>query len=128
MQAVLAHFPPGTALPWFALPNSVRAYQAAAFNQTRVNQLALACALERYRLAHRRYPDSQEELKPEFIRVLPRDIINGQPLHYSRIPDRGYQIYSVGWDEKDDQGSLCGNSDSGKGIASSDWVWRFPLD
>ena len=127
-QAVLARFSPSPALAAFALPVSVRAYQTTGFNQTRINQLALACALERHRLARGRYPDSQEALVPEFIRVLPRDILNGQPLHYSRIPDHGYQIYSVGWDEKDDQGLPCGGGAWGNGIASLDWVWRFPLN
>ena len=128
IQALLARFSPGTALASFAMPISVRDYQNTLFTQTRINQLALACALERHRLARGRYPDSLEALAPEFIPVLPRDIINRQPLHYSRIPDRGYQIYSVGWDEKDDRGLPCGGGAWGNGIATLDWVWRFPAN
>jgi len=126
IQAVLTHFSLRTALASLAIPNSARACQIMAFNQTRINQMALACALERFHLARGRYPDSLEALAPEFVRVLPRDIINGRPLHYSRIPDQGYQLYSVGWDEKDDGGVPAPDGGWGNNPAKSDWVWRFP--
>jgi hypothetical protein len=126
IQVALTHFSLRTALASLAIPNSVRACQIMVFNQTRINQLALACAIERFHLARSRYPDSLEALAPEFVRVIPLDIINGRPLHYSRIPDQGYQLYSVGWDEKDDGGVPAPNAGWGKDIARLDWVWRFP--
>ena len=128
IQAVLVRKPLRTALASLVIPNSARACQVMAFNQTRINQLALACALERFRLARSRYPDSLEALAPDFVHVLPRDIISGQPLHYSRIPDQGYQIYSVGWDEKDDGGVPAVNGGWGNDIARLDWVWRYPAN
>jgi len=40
--------------------------------QTLVDQGMLACALERYYLAHREYPENLEALSPEVVKVLPR--------------------------------------------------------
>ena len=128
VRRVTERFSPNTALASFVIPNSIYAFRTTAFNQTHVNQLAMACALERYRLARGRYPDSQEALAPEFMRALPRDIVTGKPMQYSRIPDQGYQLYSVGWDEKDDGGLPCDKRSWGNGVASLDWVWRFPVN
>ena len=128
VQATATHFLVGAALATFAVPDVVYAHRTVAFTQTTVNQAALACALERYRLVRGRYPDSIEALAPEFVRVNPMDIIGGRPLHYSRIPDQGYQIYSVGWDEKDDNGIPSSIGAAGPDLASGDWTWRFPVD
>jgi hypothetical protein len=109
-------------------PNEVHAYQFTTFTQTTINQAALACALERHRLVRGGYPDSLEALVPEFVGVLPDDIINGRTLQYCRIPDEGYQIYSVGWDEKDDRGIPPVQVGWRNYAASGDWTWRFPVN
>jgi hypothetical protein len=106
-----------------------------AFGQTAVDTAAIACALERYRLAHGQFPDSLEELEmttptanPQATNILkkvPRDIINGQPLKYRRTPEDSYVLYSVGWNEKDD-GAIVGAKKPGEaeGSVEGDWVWR----
>ena len=86
----------------------------------------VACALERYRLAHGEYPETLDALAPQFIEKLPHDIINGQPLHYRRTDDGQFVLYSVGWNETDDGGKVVltkgGSVDREKG----DWVWQYP--
>ena len=128
VQAVMSHFSVGTALASFAAPNVVGVHQTLAFTQTTINQVALACALERYNLVRGCYPDSLEALAPEIVRILPVDIINGQPLQYCRIPDQGYQLYSVGWDEQDDNGLPAAAGAYGNEMARGDWTWQFPLN
>ena len=85
----------------------------------------VAIALERYRLAHGEYPDSLDALAPQFMEKIPHDIINGEPLHY-RLDDARFVLYSVGWNERDDGGTVGltknGNVDPDKG----DCVWRYP--
>ncbi len=94
--------------------------------QSQVDLAHVACALERYRLAHGEYPETLDALAPQFIGKLPHDIINGQPLHYRRTDDGQFILYSVGWDEKDDGGQVvltkAGAIDREKG----DWVWQYP--
>ena len=91
--------------------------------QTIANQAAVACALERYRLANGQFPDTLDALVPRFISQLPHDVINGEPYKYRRSADGQFVLYSVGWNEKDD-GGIPGDKlfDENKG----DWVWQYP--
>jgi hypothetical protein len=94
--------------------------------QSQVDLARVACALERYRLAHGEYPETLNALAPRFIETLPHDIINGQPLHYRREANGQFVLYSVGWNETDDGGQVVltkgGMVDRDKG----DWVWQYP--
>jgi type II secretory pathway pseudopilin PulG len=123
-------------LATYGLPNYTRATQTLARNQTKVNQAFLVCALERYRLAHRQYPETLDALVPQFADKLPHDILGGQPLKYRRTdnpPSQGsgaasgqFALYSIGWNEKDDGGQVVLNSDGKPDIEKGDWVWPFP--
>jgi len=105
------------------VPALGKAAQKAAYGQTAADAGTLACAIERYRLAHGQLPDSLEKLVPQFIASLPHDIINGKPLVYRPTPDGHFVLYSVGWNEKDDGGvpgkAKTSETDHGDG----DWVW-----
>lgn len=96
-----------------------RVCQLAAHNQTEINQALIACALERFRLAHNEYPETLDALVPQFLDTIPHDVIGGQPLHYRRAPDGTFVLYSVGWNGRDDggvRGKPWPNTDG-------DWVW-----
>jgi type II secretory pathway pseudopilin PulG len=81
---------------------SVKAAEAAA--RIRIAQAALA--VERYRLQHANaLPGALSELSPTFLEAVPTDPFDGQPLRYQKLPTRGYVIYSIGKDRKDDQGA-----------------------
>ena len=98
-------------------------FQKTAAAQSSVNFGAIACALERHRLARGNFPETLEALAPEFIARCPLDVCNGQPLKYHRTDDRRFVLYSIGWDEKDD-GGLIKTDRSGKIIVTGgDWVW-----
>src|SRR5207247_837396 len=75
---------PYTFLASAAIPSRTRATRTLARNQTAVNEALIACALERYRLAHHEYPETLSLLVPTFIEQLPHDLIGGQPLKYHR--------------------------------------------
>ena len=98
-----------------------------AFGQTSVDEAAVACALERYRLANGNFPEKAQELVPGYIDKLPDDVCNGKPLEYRRIDDSHFILYSVGWNETDDGGRVVMNSD-GKTVnpTQGDWVWQYP--
>jgi hypothetical protein len=102
------------------LPNLIKATQTLAYNQTLVNEAQIVCALERYRLAQGEYPETLEALMPQLIEKLPHDIIGGQPLLYRRTGDGKFLLYSVGWNETDDNGESGSLADPSKG----DWVWK----
>lgn len=87
----------------------------------------IACALERYRLAHGEYPESLDALTSQFIDKIPHDIIGGQPLHYHRTDKGRFLLYSVGWNERDDGGKIgMVEGFNQLDIMKGDWVWPFP--
>jgi hypothetical protein len=98
----------------------------AVASQVTVTLAKVACALERHRLAHARYPETLDELTPRFLSRIPPDPVNGGPLHYRRDdPDR-FVLYSVGLNQQDDGGvpSVPSHGSFGPDAPSGDWVWR----
>ena len=107
------------------VPNSARAIQTTARNQTLVNEAEVICALERYRLAQGRYPATLDALQPHTLRQVPLDLISGRPLKYRRSADGKVVLYSVGWNERDD-GGIAGTKDPAVfDLALGDWVWPY---
>ena len=109
----------------FQMPSLGGVVSKAANSQTANNLALLACALERYRLAQGGYPDTLAALVPTHIKKVPQDIINGKPLVYHKKADGTFILYSVGWNDKDDDGVLVVR-DSGSVIPTEgDWVWQY---
>ena len=79
--------------------------------------------MECYHLAHGEYPETLDALVPQFIEILPHDIIGGQSLHYRRTDDGKFLLYSIGWNEKDD-GGLDLSPKGGINYTNGDWVWK----
>jgi len=82
----------------------------------RLGQVAVALRL--YRHEHGRYPEALEELVPKYLPSLPVDPFDGKPLRYKRLA-KGFKIWSVGMDMKDD-GGVWGKPRGEKG----DIVWE----
>jgi hypothetical protein len=95
----------------------------AATAQTATDPVALACALERYRLANGHYPETLAALAPRFVSQLPNDVVTGKPVVYHRLSDGEFQLYSIGWDGKDDGGTPGKRPFDEK---EGDWVWSYP--
>jgi len=90
--------------------------------ETLAQMAAVACALERCRLAKGAYPEKLEELSPAFLPQPPLDPMNGQPYHYRRTADGWFEFYSVGLNGQDDQGALG----SKRAEEQADWRWPVP--
>jgi hypothetical protein len=96
--------------------------------QVLIDETRIACALERYRLAHGVYPDSLDALAPAYIDALPHDIMNGGPYHYRLRADGTFLLYSVGWNQTDDGGKVVYQKDYPERLdyQQGDWVWPTP--
>jgi len=106
------------------LANMVTLFQRAAVGQERLNQTIVACALERYRLAKGKYPDTLEALCPVFADNVPADVCDGRPPRYRLLPDGDFVLYGVGWNEKDDGGLIVMREDGSEpNPDQGDWVW-----
>jgi len=109
-----SHPSPYNYLAQMADPRNSKMCRTNARLETQVHEALIACALERYRLAHNAYPETLHALVPQFLDQIPPDIIGGQPLHYRLAGDGKFLLYSVGWNETDD---------GGKPGSDDDWVW-----
>ena len=134
---MMRHYSPYTVQALMLFPAVGRSVQKFALIQSQVDLARVACALERYRLAHGEYPESLDALVPLFIEKVPHDIISGppsqgsgaisQPLHYRRTDDSRFILYSVGWNEKDDGGVVVFRKGSSNvDPENGDWVWQYP--
>jgi ABC-type transport system involved in multi-copper enzyme maturation permease subunit len=94
-------------------PMLVRSLAPALFKIAEAHSRSLAqlrCALvmvaaERYRVAHSHWPANAAELLPTYLRHVPTDPYDGQPLRWRRLTD-GVVIYSIGPDRIDNGGTL----------------------
>jgi ABC-type transport system involved in multi-copper enzyme maturation permease subunit len=76
-------------------------------------------AMERYRLALQRWPESLEALVPGFLREIPADPFDGKPLRYRR-QGGGVVIYSVGFNGVDNGGNIVRKPPSKASAIGSD--------
>lgn len=125
-KATLRH----NALSHMILPAFAKAMLKACQAQTFTQLAIAACALERHRLARGSYPESLAALAPEFG-PLPPDPMSAQPFHYERTADGRFRLWSVGWNGKDDGGTvaLTGTTASKSrniNFEQGDWVWPVP--
>ena len=99
--------------------------------QTLMNEALVACALERYRLAHGQFPENLELLAPRFMTVVPRDVASGQPFGYRRTDDGQFVLCAIGSDGVDDGGrpvkvEFDWNGSPAFHSGPGDWVWSYP--
>lgn len=88
------------------LPALANIIQKGAEVAARIRVTQTVLAVERYRLKHdHALPSSLTDLTPAFIDAVPADPFDGQPLRYLKFPGKGYVVYSIGKDMKDDNGT-----------------------
>ena len=77
--------------------------QQAALISAHVDVCRTCLAIESYRAANAALPGSLVDLGTKFLKDQPTDPFDGQPLRYKKLA-KGYVVYSVGEDGKDDGG------------------------
>lgn len=81
-----------------------RAIAGQANHAARVRVARAALAIEIFRADHNgERPPTLDVLVPAYVKQIPKDPFNGQPLRYI-LRSTGYVVYSIGADGKDDQG------------------------
>lgn len=64
-----------------------------------------AIAIRRYQLDHdSQLPKSLQALVPSYLNTIPKDIMDGEPLHYRR-DGQNFHLYSLGENGTDDGGN-----------------------
>ncbi|MFO0935133.1 MAG: hypothetical protein U0798_01290 [Gemmataceae bacterium] len=85
----------------------------------------LAFALAAYHEAKGAYPDKLDQLVPTFVKTMPVDLYSGKAPIY-RKTEKGYIVYSVGLNEKDDGGKLITDLPNGNEPRGDDIGIRMP--
>jgi hypothetical protein len=106
--------------PSFYAFGSYRAFEL----HTRTQQFVILCALARFREAHGGLPESLANLVPMYIRFVPHDIMDGQPMRYRRLENGGCLLWSIGKNRIDDGGATV---DPKRPRSNApDWVSELP--
>jgi hypothetical protein len=85
------------------------------------SNLHVAFALAAYNRDHGRYPKELTVLVPKYLDTIPKDLFSDKPLIY-RPTEKGYLLYSVGVNAKDEQGQSFDDQPPG-----DDLTVRMPL-
>lgn len=93
--------------------------------QVAIDQMIIACALERHFIDKGTYPDSLEALVPAYLDTEPMDRMASAPMRYVLTDDGRYRIYSVGWNQKDDGGVEFFGKVKTLEEEVDDWVWQY---
>jgi len=97
-------------------------------NETTREMAVVGIALRRYQVRHGHYPAELSALTPEFLPTMPRDPVDGKPLHYHPVGERSFLLYSIGKDGVDDGGDAANPQKNGSLFWQNgrDWVWPQP--
>jgi hypothetical protein len=109
-----------------AVPATPNILRSVCFNDAINRQAIIALAIERHRLATGQLPQTLEELVPTYLKSVPTDPVNDQPMRYSH-QDGSYRVWSVAMDRQDDGGQQSPDSDLKKlrdKDYRGDWVWK----
>jgi len=99
------HPPRWRPISFFFMPSFRKIGEASLRDQSRLSCVIAALAAERFRLAHKRWPNDLQELCPTYLKEVPIDPFDGKPLKLAQRDD-GIVIYSVDKDGNDDGGDI----------------------
>ena len=105
----------GTGLLGAMVPACGQAYTAEIRSRIRDDLGQLGFALVAYHADHAAYPDTLDDLTPNYISAVPRNLYNEQELHFVRTTE-GYLLYSFGANGMDDHGQSFDSEPKGDDI------------
>jgi type II secretory pathway pseudopilin PulG len=100
--------------------DAARRAQDRAMTVSRLTQIGFAMAA--YRADHDRYPDKLEDLEPDYMRDIPKDLFNDKSFRYQREGD-GFLVHSVGPNMEDNGGKVdyLDREKAGPDVDTSKW-------
>ncbi len=109
------------------LPSFRFVIEQAIYSEAVRRQAVTAIAIERFRLAHDRLPETLAELVPGFIEDVPLDPMDKNSLRYQAEADN-FTLWSIAWDRQDHHGKLPTKKEASRIHRSEsyigDWVWK----
>ena len=97
------------------IPSFQKVMQAGDRSEQISRNGLIATALAAYYADHKKYPVKLDDLKPKYIAKIPNDLFTEKALIY--MPNKkGYLLYSVGVNGKDDGGKLISDEPRGDDV------------
>jgi hypothetical protein len=100
-----------------------QASKRAFMLHSNLQQFRILCAAAQYHHVRGELPETLDALVPTYLKAVPRDIIDGQPMRYRRTKEGGCILWSIGIDRIDDRGV---ERVPGKGSNNGDWIVEIP--
>lgn len=94
-------------------PSLSKVYKINLRVRSGIDSMITGLAIERYRLAEKKLPETLEDLVPAYLPEVYIDPFDGRPLKY-RQDDPGYRVWSVGEDGIDNGGQERDSNDGQK--------------
>lgn len=85
------------------MPAISRVYTIELRGIAHLRSARVALAVQRYRLASGKLPDTLGDLVPAYLQAVPTDPFDGKELRYKKL-EAGFVVYSIGEDLSDDGG------------------------
>ena len=111
----------GYVMPEPLLKATVHYWRRYFANRARLRTALAAVAVERYRLVNGELPDKLRHLVPQYLDAVPVDPFDGKLLRYRKLK-KGFIVYSIGKNLKDDAGS---EDQLGGDIGTADMIFRI---
>ncbi len=111
---------PQYAMAKMLIPSVKRAVELSLRLRCVLASARVGLAAERYRLDRGDWPETLNDLVPEYVKSVPTDYFSGQPLRYVR-DDQGVSIYTIGDDGVDNGGDIMQKA----GHRPTDWGFRL---
>jgi len=124
LEASNDSFSPSTYMASAVIPPVLHAFNRIISVEIRRQLMIISCAIERFRIAHERLPNKLSELVPDYLPVIPKDPIGHSPLRYQVQGKDGYQLYSIGLDQIDNNGTPPPKGQRHKS-EQTDVVWKI---
>ncbi len=105
------------------MPAYMKVGEAWRRDQAYLRCAIVAVAAERYRHDHHAWPRTIDALATAYLKAVPTDPYDGQPLRYRLLPD-GVVVYSVGPDKEDNGGARNRRNPLAKGTDYPFRLWN----
>lgn len=95
----------GNVLSTLLMPAVWNALSAQDASQARRDLSQVMLSLAEYQRREGKFPESLAALAPQYLAVVPDDLLAGKPFRYTS-DGSSYQLYSIGRNERDDGGKM----------------------
>jgi hypothetical protein len=94
--------------------------------QAAIDQAIIVTALENHLLVKASYPESLDALTPEWLKNVPGDWFSNSGMVYRLNSEGTFTLYSIGYNETEDDGRYVFGSGKRKPIELDEGDWPWP--